>query len=190
MNARAVGPIGHARIDDVQDPYRTERLRAQARATRVAPASFARMHAALRPAEADATRHVERPGDGVAPLDTLRDQYTAHCLRNAIRAYHDQQARLDADGVAASQAVRRERTAQQARADAANDLGTIQGLLPLQAYRSAAGIAAILPPPSTPATGAAPWSVGPVTEAAKVRGSTDDAFGADARFAKRSKPGR
>ena len=29
MNARAIDPMGTARIDDVRDPYRAERLRAQ-----------------------------------------------------------------------------------------------------------------------------------------------------------------
>lgn len=57
-----------------------------------------------------------------------------------VLAFHDQQARLEARSIAVNQAERDEQTLLQGRAEAANDLGTIQGLLPLQAYRYAAGV--------------------------------------------------
>ncbi|MFY0478512.1 hypothetical protein [Achromobacter marplatensis] len=69
----------------------------------------------------------------------------AHCLKHAVQAFHDQQARLDAHSIAVNQAQRDEQTVLEARAEAANDLGTIQGLLPLQPYRFAVG-----PPPLLP----------------------------------------
>ncbi|WYX21177.1 hypothetical protein WJ973_09105 [Achromobacter xylosoxidans] len=43
MSAKAIDPMGSVRIDDVRDPYRAERLRAQARTER---AGFARTQAA------------------------------------------------------------------------------------------------------------------------------------------------
>ncbi|MNS66343.1 hypothetical protein D3C72_995530 [compost metagenome] len=66
----------------------------------------------------------------------------------------------------------------QARADAANDLGTIQGLLPQQVFRYTVGVPPFLAQQMTGTAGAAQMMVGPVAEAAKPRGSTDDAFGA------------
>ena len=112
MSLRAIEPIGAARIDNVVDGYRAERLRAQAQADRAA-----------------------RPQ--APPF--------ADCLKHAIQAFHDQLARLDARSLAANQALRNEQTAQQVRAEAANDLGTIQGLLPLQPYRFSAGLPPALP---------------------------------------------
>ncbi|MBB1594637.1 hypothetical protein [Achromobacter sp. UMC46] len=116
MNLRAIEPIRAARIDDAPDGYRAERLRAQAQ--------------------------TQTPADRVA-----RPQAPpfAHCLKNAIQAYHDQLAALDAHSLATHQALRDEQTAQQVRAEAANDLGTIQGLLPLQPYRFSVGLPLILP---------------------------------------------
>lgn len=201
MTARAIDPTGQVRIADFQrpyvqdryihDPYRSERLRAPTRAapsTQLRPASYARVQAAqgsvAMAAGAPLAPAAHRPAgvDAAQPpasVDAMRDQYTAHCLKNAIQAYHDQQARLDARSVAANRKLRDEQTALQARADAAHDLGTIQGLLPYQAYRFSAGVAAVLPPPFTAAAGMPPLRVGPVGTAVKPRHSTDDAFGAD-----------
>lgn len=156
MSAKAIDPMGSVRIDDVRDPYRAERLRAQARTERagfartqaaaLALAQAGRSQAAATAASPQRGAGAGRPAVGV-PLDRLGDQYTAHCLRNAIQAFHDAQARLLARGIANNQAVREEQAALRARADAANDLGTIQGLLPLQAHRIAASLPLLLPPP-------------------------------------------
>lgn len=164
MSAQAIDPMGSVRIDDVRDPYRAERLRAQARTER---AGFARTQAvalALAHAgrsQAVATAALPQRGAGAAKpavglsLDRLGDQYTAHCLRNAIQAFRDAQARLQARDIANNQALREEQAVLRARADAANDLGTIQGLLPLQAHRVAAGLPLLLPPPLAVVAGAA-----------------------------------
>ncbi|MDX3984823.1 MAG: hypothetical protein QHC88_06165 [Achromobacter sp.] len=204
MTARAIDPTGQVRIADIQrpyvqdryihDPYRSERLRAPTRAapsTQLRPSSYARIQAAqgsvAMAAGAPLAPAAHRPAgvDGAQPpasVDAMRDQYTAHCLKNAIQAYHDQQARLDARSVAANRQLRDEQTALQARADAAHDLGTIQGLLPYQAYRFAAGVMAVLPPPFTVAAGMPLLMVGPVGTAAKPRHSTDDASGGAAPY--------
>ncbi|SSW70025.1 hypothetical protein [Achromobacter agilis] len=174
-------------IDDIRDCYRAEPVRAQTRADRVArpqvppfaliPAAAHQPPAATAAPTARAVRARQNgPGDSVNPL---RDQYAAHCLKNAIQAFHDQQARLDALAAAADRAQQDELAALQARAEAANDLGTIQGLLPLQTYRFAVGIALILPQHAAPAAGAAHAVVSPVAPAATPRGATDDAFGSD-----------
>ncbi|KAA5923062.1 hypothetical protein F1536_17280 [Achromobacter xylosoxidans] len=188
MSAKAIDPMGSVRIDDVRDPYRAERLRAQARTERagfartqaaaLALAQAGRSQAAATAASPQRGAGAGRPAVGV-PLDRLGDQYTAHCLRNAIQAFHDAQARLLARGIANNQALREEQAALRARADAANDLGTIQGLLPLQAHRIAAGLSLLLPPPPMTAAGAAPAAVGPVGRAATLRSATDDAGASD-----------
>ncbi|MEN5397736.1 hypothetical protein ABE612_09485 [Achromobacter xylosoxidans] len=164
MSAKAIDPMGSVRIDDVRDPYRAERLRAQARTERagfartqaaaLALAQAGRSQAAATAASPQRGAGAGRPAVGV-PLDRLGDQYTAHCLRNAIQAFHDAQARLLARGIANNQALREEQAALRARADAANDLGTIQGLLPLQAHRIAASLPLLLPPPLAVVAGAA-----------------------------------
>lgn len=204
MIARAIDPTGQVRIADTQrpyvqnrdivDPYRSERLRAQTRAappTQPPLSPYARIQAvqgsAAMAAGAPLARAAHRPAsvDAARPtasVDAMRDQYTAHCLKNAIQAYHDQQARLDARSVAANRKLRDEQTALQARADAAHDLGTIQGLLPYQAYRCAAGVMAVLPPPFAVAAGMPLLMVGPVGTAAKPRHSTDDASGGAAPY--------
>lgn len=186
MSFRTVDPLGPARIDDARDPYRSERLRAQMRSDRAARPQappFARIQAARQPAAATATssrKSVSVRNDVPAvSANPLRDQYTAHCLMNAILAFHDQQARLDARAIAVNQALRDEQATLQARAEAANDLGTIQGLLPQQPYRYATGVPPILAQQLTPAAGGAQVMVGPVTHAAKTRGSTDHVFRTD-----------
>ncbi|WP_241130834.1 hypothetical protein [Achromobacter xylosoxidans] len=163
MSAKAIDPMGSVRIDDVRDPYRAERLRAQARTERagfartqvaaLALAQAGRSQAAATAASPQRGAGAGRPAVGVS-LDRLGDQYTAHCLRNAIQAFHDAQARLLARGIANNQALREEQAALRARADAANDLGTIQGLLPLQAHRIAASLPLLLPPPLAVVAGA------------------------------------
>lgn len=159
MTTRAIDPMGSARIDDVRDPYRAERVRAQTREVRTAglkPAPFAAIASLHSPMTAT-TSGLPRPGHAQAqvsgmPLDPLRDQYTAHCVKQAIAAFHAQQARQDAHTIAVNRALRDEQTALQARADAANDLGTIQALLPQQAYRFV--VSAPGPSPQPLATGA------------------------------------
>lgn len=184
MNARAIDPMGTARIDDVRDPYRAERLRAQMRADRVtrpqAP-PFSRIQAARPPAVPTAAAPqkpaIVRQDDRDQSVNPLRDQYAAHCLMNAIEAFHDQQARLEAQALAGNQALKDEQVEQQARAEAANDLGTIQGLLPLQPYRFVVGVPPIMVQQVAAVSGAAPLVVGPVAHAAPLRNATDDAFG-------------
>ncbi|QVQ24698.1 hypothetical protein [Achromobacter deleyi] len=185
MRSSAVDPIGRVRVDDVRDPYRAEQLRAQMRADRVArpQAPFARIQATRQLGMA-AAASVQKPvvvrkDDPDESINPLRDQYTAHCLMNAIQAFHDQQARLEALVVAVNQALKDEQVTLQARAEAANDLGTIQGLLPQQPYRYAVGIPQILPQQLAAATGASQVMVAPVTHAATSRSTTDNAFGTD-----------
>ena len=106
MSIRAMDPMGPSRLDNVVDTYRAERLRAQGRAN----------------ARADSARR-------------MTEMPFAHCLKQAAEAQLAQQARLDAQSVAVNRAEIAAQTVLQVRAQAANDLGTIQGLLPLQAYR-------------------------------------------------------
>lgn len=191
MSSRAIDSLGAIRIDDVGDPYRSERVRALAqteRAGRPQASSFARLRAAQQPAAAtaaalrppaDVSKH--DPGESI---DQLRGQYTAHCLRAAIQAFHDQQARLEARSIALNRAERDEQTERQARADAANDLGTIQGLLPLQPYRFAAGVPLILPQPWV---AAADGAQSMAAQVAPSRGATDEALNADSATRARSR---
>lgn len=202
MSANAIDPIDPLRIDAVRDPYRLERLHAQLRtdrALRARAAEFSRIHAAQTQA-VSATAAASQPTPPAAPtsspsstppsaalkkdapgiaLEPLRDQYTAHCLKLAIQAFHDEQARLQARSVAANRAERNAQAALQARAEAANDLGTIPGLLPQLPYRYAAGLPAILPSQTVAAPGPTPITVGPVGQAAALRNATDDALAGD-----------
>lgn len=106
MSIRAMDPMGPTRLDNVVDAYRAERLRVQGRAN----------------ARADSARR-------------MTEMPFAHCLKQAADAQLAQQTRLDAQSVAVNRAEIAAQTVLQVRAQAANDLGTIQGLLPLQAYR-------------------------------------------------------
>ncbi|CAB3684063.1 MAG: hypothetical protein J0I68_03040 [Achromobacter sp.] len=208
MSANAIDPIDPLRIDAVRDPYRLERLHAQLRtdrAMRARAAEFSRIHAAQAQAvsataAAAAAAATSQPTPPAAPastassappaaapkmdppgiaLEPLRDQYTAHCLKLAIQAFRDEQARLQARTVAINRAERDAQAALQARAEAANDLGTIQGLLPQLPYRFVAGLPAILPSQTVAAPGPAPITVGPVAQAAALRNATDDALAGD-----------
>lgn len=186
MSSYAIDPIGAAGIDDVRDPYRAERLHAQIRAGHAARAQasqFQRMQSARKPAAA-ATPPGLKPDistkdSHLESATALRDDYTAHCLKAAIQAFHDQQARLDARAIELNQAFKDEQTLLQARAEAANDLGTIQGLLPQQPYRYTVGIPPVLAQPLTATAGVAQTMVGPVEHAAKPRSSTQEPFSAD-----------
>lgn len=183
MSHRALEPLDAARIGDTRDPYRAERLRAQMQAARVVPArhaAFARLQASVgRPEPAPILAGPPVHSDGAA-VEALRDHYTAHCLRNAVQAFRQEQARLLERGLAVSQALKDEQSALQARAQAANDLGTIQGLLPLQPYRVAAGLPAILPPALVMAASAAQGpAVAAVAAVAAPRNAPDDAFATD-----------
>ena len=176
MSSSAIDPIGHTRIDTVPDPYRAQH------AARTQAQQFARIHStrqatAAAAATPSATRQSSSPNADVpgASIDPLRDQYTAHCLKLAIQAFHDQQARLDAHAIAVNRALRDEQTALQARADAANDLGTIQGLLPQLPYRFVVGVPPMLPLPLSAAAQPAPAMVAPVNHAEKLRSSTEGA---------------
>lgn len=177
MTSTAIESLGRAGADGVRSAYRTE-----AHIWRAAPAQvqpYARIHAArqltLAPAPPEVPVSVRRD----EPVDALRDHYTAHCLSNAIQAFHEQQARLDARSVEANKAQRDEQTRLQSRADAANDLGTIQGLLPLQPYRYAVGVPPILPQQIAAAAGVGKAAIDPVAQAAILRSTTEDAVGAD-----------
>ncbi|MNQ34275.1 hypothetical protein D3C85_477270 [compost metagenome] len=166
MSLSAIEQRGPVRADEARDPYLAERVGVHTRADRAArtqSASFERIHAARKLAAATAapapkavTESEDTPG---APIDRLRDQYVAHCLMSAILAFRKEQATL------------------QERADAANDLGTIQGLLPLQPYRIALGDPHIQPQQVAAAASVAPAMVGPVANMAALRNATDDALG-------------
>ncbi|EHK66748.1 hypothetical protein [Achromobacter arsenitoxydans] len=182
MSTHTIDPIGAAGIDDVRDPYRAERLRAQIRAghaARVQVSQFQRMQAARKPVAAATPSgpktSISTKGSHLESATALRDDYTAHCLKAAIQAFHDQQARLDARAIEINQAMKAEQTMLQARAEAANDLGTIQGLLRLQPYRYSVGIPPILAQQLTAMASAAQAAVHPVAQTAKPRSSTEDA---------------
>lgn len=185
MSSTPLQPPALARIDDIRDPYRTERVGAQLRAdrlTRPQTTPFPRLPAARHSAQAaaGAPRASGESTNGAASVDPLREDYTSHCLKLAVRAFHEQQARLDARIAQVNQALKDEQTLLQARADAANDLGTIDALMPQQAYRYAAGVPAVLAPSLTFMTDAPPPFVAPVARAAKTRVATQDALGAAA----------
>lgn len=173
MSSSAIDPIGHTRIDTVPDPYRAQH------AARAHAQQFARIHSTRQAAAATppATRQSSSPNADVpgASIDPLRDQYTAHCLKLAVQAFHDQQARLDAHAIAVNRALRDEQTALQVRADAANDLGTIQGLLPQLPYRFVVGVPPMLPLPLSPAAQPTSTMVAPETQAEKLGSSTEGA---------------
>ncbi len=173
MNSSAIDPIGHTRIDTVPDPYRAQH------AARTQAQQFARIHSTRQAAAATppAPRQSSSPNADVpdASTDPLRDQYTAHCLKLAIQAFHDQQARLDAHAIAVNRALRDEQTVLQARADEANDLGTIQGLLPQLPYRFVVGVPPLLPLPLSAAAQPTSTMVAPVTNTEKLRSSTEGA---------------
>ena len=164
-------------------PYRTEHAGIQLRADRLARPQappFSRLLAARQPTQAATAAqrpHIASQHDA-GSIEPLRDDYTAHCLKLAVQAFHEQQARLDARIAQVNQALKDEQTLLEARAEAANDLGTIDALLLQQAYRYAAGMPAVLAPPLPSSAGAAPLSVGPAAPAAKTRGATEDAFDA------------
>lgn len=180
-----ISSTGAVKTDNAGDAYRAERVGAQLRADRVArtpPTPFQRLYAAQ--TSPRATSGAQRPRDpadhSVAPpADLLHDDYTAHCLKLAVQAFHAQLARLDARTAAANQAVKDEQTRLEARAEAEHDLGTIDALLPLQAYRYAAGIPAVLAPSLPAATGAPALMVAPVAAAAKARSAAEHAGIAD-----------
>jgi uncharacterized protein YukE len=165
MRSSLIEPAGPAR-----PLYHPDRV-AHAQASPFAPARALRQPAAT----------TSGPSAGVASHDgmsvhRLRDQYTAHCLRNAVLAYHAQQARLQERAIAVNRALRDEQAALQARADAANDLGTIQGLMPQQIHRHAVGVPPIVAPPFTAAAGVGQASVAPVADIAKTRSATENAL--------------
>lgn len=180
-----IAPTGAARTDNAGDAYRTERVGAQLRADRVArtpPTPFQRIYATRATAlPASAAQRPRVPADhNVAPpAELLHDDYTAHCLKLAVQAFHAQLARLDARTAAANQAVKDEQTRREARAEAEHDLGTIDALLLLQSYRNAAGIPAVLAPALPAVTGASPLTVAPVAAAAKARSAAEHAGVAD-----------
>lgn len=171
MSSSAIDPIGHTRIDTVPDPYRAQL------AARQQAQQFARVQAAKQATAASASAAGQfarnKADNAAASTDALRDQYTAHCLKLAIQAFHDQQAGLDAHAIAVNRALRDEQTALQVRADAANDLGTIQGLLPQLPYRFVVGVPPMLPLPLSAAAQPTSATVAPVTQAEKLRSGTE-----------------
>lgn len=180
-----VSPTGAVRTDDARDAYRTEQVGAHLRADRVSRTSstqFQRLYATRAlPLPAGVAQQPRDPSDhNLAPsADLLHDDYTAHCLKLAVQAFHAQLARLDARTAAANQAVKDEQTRLEARAEAEHDLGTIDALLLLQSYRNAAGIPAVHAPALPAATGALPQTVAPVAAAAKARSAAEHAADAD-----------
>ncbi|MGE8706219.1 MAG: hypothetical protein ACN6O5_26330 [Achromobacter sp.] len=194
MLPSSIAPTSAVRTDDAGDAYRTERVGAQLRADRVArtpPTPFHRIYATRAPAlPTSAAQRPRAPADhNLAPsADLLHDDYTAHCLKLAVQAFHAQLARLDARTAAANQAVKDEQTRLEARAEAEHDLGTIDALLPLQAYRHAVGIPTVLAPALPAVTGTPPPMVAPVTAAAKARSAAEHADVADYTPRKPRKP--
>lgn len=196
LRSDALYPLGPARTDGPSDPYRAERLRTQTRtdrASRSQTAQFAWLpgvrNAGSRATASNPKLPIDPGAEARAAINSLGEAYTTHCLKLAIEAYHAQQARQEAHALATSRAVKEEIAKQQARAEAANDLGTIQGLLPQQAYRYATGVPPVVAEMSA-ATVVAPGMVGPVAAAANARSSTDDAHGGEpgraAKAARRS----
>ncbi|WP_191577403.1 hypothetical protein [Achromobacter insolitus] len=179
-----ISPTGALGTGDAGDAYRTEQVGAQLRADRVArtsPTQFQRLYATRAlPLAAGAAQRLQIPADhSLTPsADLLHDDYTAHCLKLAVQAFHAQLARLDARTAAADQAVKDEQTRIEARADAEHDLGTIDALLLLQSYRNAAGIPAVLAPALPAVTVAPPLTVAPVAAAAKARSAAEHSDGA------------
>ncbi|MFJ3460045.1 hypothetical protein [Achromobacter spanius] len=152
------------------------------RVARTSPTHFQRLYATR--VSLQAASAAQRPRDTadhtLAPsADLLHDDYTAHCLKLAVQAFHAQLAKLDARTAAANQAVKDEQTRLEARAEAEHDLGTIDALLLLQSYRNAAGIPAVLAPALPAVTGAPPLTVAPVAAAAKARSAAEHAGVAD-----------
>ncbi|MCD0502112.1 hypothetical protein [Bordetella petrii] len=162
MSLSILDPIGHLHSGDIRAAYRAERPQAPPQTERVAgsrPALFARL-ADGQPAAVSTRKTVPtQPGDSVRTGEWLRDLHATHRLNSAVQAFIDEQAML------------------QARAHAANDLGTIQGLLPLQPYRFAMGNPPLQPQQLAAAAGLAPAAVGPVANVAPLRSATDDALG-------------
>jgi hypothetical protein len=116
MNVAAISAIHRA---DAPYPARSAALDA----TRAFPETqrVAHVHAARATAAAHALR-VERDRDSLPlALDALRDLHAASRMRRAVEDF----------------AAQPDPAAQ--RAGSANDLGTIEGLMPLQAYRVAMG---------------------------------------------------
>ncbi|MDH1521239.1 hypothetical protein [Achromobacter mucicolens] len=184
MRLAALNPLAPARADDASDPYRVERLRAQTHTERAARPQATRFIPlpAVRNAASEAIASppklpIEPVTKTRSAINPLGEAYTAHCLKLAIEAYHAQQARQVAHAQAANLAAQEEMSKQQARTNAANDLGTIQGLLPQQAYRYAAGVPPVVAEQMSVAAFVAPDRVGPVAAAAKARSSTDEAHG-------------
>ncbi len=180
-----IAPTVAARTDDARDAYRTERVGAQLRADRVArtpPTPFQRLYAtraSTLPASA-AQRPRVPADDTLAPsADLLHDDYTAHCLKLAVQAFHAQLARLDARTAASNQAIKDEQTRLEARAEAEHDLGTIDALLLLQSYRNAAGIPVVHAPTPPAVTAVPPLMVAPVAAAARARSAAEHAPGVD-----------
>lgn len=196
MLATPIFPTGAVRTDDARDAYRTEQVGAHLRADRVArtsPTQFQRLYAARAlPLAPDAAQRPREPANHnvTPPADLLHDDYTAHCLKLAVQAFHAQLARLDARTAAANQAVKDEQTRLEARAEAEHDLGTIDALLLVQSYRNAAGIPAILAPALPAVTGAVPLTVAPVAAAAKARSAAEhtDAAGYPPRKPRKPMP--
>lgn len=100
-----------------------------------------------------------------AGVTWLQDQYANDRQANAIQAFIREQARLQAHG------------------DAANDLGTIPGMLLLQPYRFAAGVPPIQPSQVAAAASAVPSNVNPVFSIDATRRATEDPL--DAMLEKR-----
>ncbi|MBV7482179.1 hypothetical protein [Bordetella sp. BOR01] len=167
MILNAIDQLGRVRIDEGCDPYRAERSRPQTRAdlqadrvARTQSAHFARLTAAREQAEATTASIQKKVNAGASarPVNWLRDLYASHRLTSAVQAFLDEQAML------------------QERADAATDLGTIQGLLPLQPYRFATGNPPIQPQQLVAAASVVPAMVGSVANMAVLRSATDDAL--------------
>ncbi|MDQ8033422.1 MAG: hypothetical protein REJ50_15525 [Bordetella sp.] len=177
MNTSSVEAIGRPRIDTLQNPYLEERVRAQMRAERLEYAHVAaRMGAEATQAACVVIPYTShsQAGEGAGPsVDALRNDFAAHCLQRAIQAFHEQLARLDARAAEVDHAARDEQSLLQARAAAAQDLGTIEGLSSLQPYRSAAVWPTLSTPGPEAVFGSGALRVTAVDASASLRGSTD-----------------
>ena len=156
MNSGTIDRVGYYAVSEAYASDRAERVLAYARSELHAERAQRTQAAHL-----GATQVAQEKADVLPPLNQrplspiasrpdngvtwLQDQYANDRQSNAIAAFVRQQARLQAHG------------------DAANDLGTIQGMLLLQPYRFAAVVPPIQPSQLAAAASAVPHNVKPVS---------------------------
>lgn len=165
MSRNAIDSLDAVRIDAVHNPYLAERVRGQSRVDldrlerARAYASVQAEQAASAPAPQASLQNLIDPN---VNLNQFRDKYAEHNLSSAIEAFHKEQAAL------------------QARADAEHDLGTIQGVLPLQPYRIAVAAPPVVAQQIAAVVNNLKPEVMPVRNVDGLRNASDDALSSDA----------